>query len=145
MWRRTDGDVEVLLAHPGGPFFAKKDAGAWTIPKGIAEEGEDLLGAAHREFCEETGMEIAGECLPLGEVKGSGKKIVAFAYEGDFNPTSLKSNTFEIEWPPRSGKKQLFPEIDRAQWFPLSIAHERLTAHQTFFLTALEEKLKVRI
>ncbi len=123
LFRRAPAGVEVLLVHPGGPFWAKKDVGAWSIPKGLADEGEDLLAAAKREFLEETGMPVEGEFLDLGAHKQpSGKTIVAWACEGDFDPASLKSNTFSVEWPPRSGRMAEFPEVDRAAWFSIDEA-----------------------
>src|ERR1700761_59447 len=115
LFRRRPSGLELMLVHPGGPFWAKKDAGAWSIPKGLADEGEDLLAAAKREFLEETGMPVEGEFLDLGTHKQpGGKTIVAWAHEGDFDPAHLKSNTFTLEWPPRSGRTAKFPEVDRA-------------------------------
>ena len=123
LFRRRPGGVEVLLVHPGGPFWAKKDEGAWSIPKGEAEPGEDLLAVARREFREETGAALEGAVLDLGGVKQKGgKTVVAWAAEGDFDPASLTSNTFAMEWPPRSGKRAEFPEVDRAAWFDLATA-----------------------
>ena len=114
LYRRTGKALEVLLVHPGGPFWAKKDDGAWTIPKGLYESGEEPEAAARREFAEETGYAPAGEMLALGSFRQpSGKRVMAFALEDDFEPDELVSNTFEMEWPPRSGKRQSFPEIDR--------------------------------
>ena len=138
--RRADG-VEVMLVHPGGPFWAKKDKDAWSIPKGLAGEGEDWLAAAKREFFEETGAEIGGLCIGLGAFKGSGKTIVAFACEGDFDTASLKSNMFTMEWPPRSGKMAEFPEEDRAAWFSLAEAMEKATKAQKPIIAALAERL----
>src|SRR5271155_1459116 len=125
-FRCTNG-VEVLPAHPGGPFWARKDDGVWTIPKGLVEPGEDLLAAARREFAEETGLtatsRIAGEMIPLAPVnQKSGKAVHAFAFEADFDLTQFVSNAFEIEWPPKSGRRQNFPEIDRVAYFTLPIA-----------------------
>lgn len=118
MHRGAGEDTEVFLVHPGGPFWAKKDAGAWSIPKGIPNAGEDLLAAARREFHEETGFSPEGEFRPLGAFKQPGGKIVhAWAVEGDCDPGLLESNLFEMEWPPKSGKRARFPEIDRAVWF----------------------------
>ena len=123
LFRRRPAGLEVMLVHPGGPFWARKDAGAWSIPKGLTNEGEDWLAAAKREFLEETGMAIEGQCLDLGAHKQpGGKTIVAFAQEGDFDPASLKSNAFSIEWPPRSGRMAEFPEVDRAAWYSLAEA-----------------------
>ena len=118
LFRRRRGTIEVLLAHPGGPFWAKKDEGAWSIPKGIPDNGEDLLAAARREFHEETGFTADGDFSPLGAHKQPGGKIVhAWAFEGDCDPAKLVSNEFEVEWPPRSGRRARFPEVDRAAWF----------------------------
>jgi predicted NUDIX family NTP pyrophosphohydrolase len=131
LFRRRPPGVEVLLVHPGGPFWAKKDAGSWSIPKGLADEGEDVLAAAKREFLEETGMPVDGEFLDLGAHKqASGKTIVAWALEGDFDTGSLKSNTFATEWPPRSGKMAQFPEVDRAAWYWIDEALEKINKGQ---------------
>lgn len=120
---------EVLLVHPGGPFWKNKDAGAWMIPKGEVESGEDLLAAAIREFNEETGLTPVEPYLALGEVKHkSGKILHAWAFQGDCDPTQIHSNTFEVEWPPKSGWKQEFPEIDRAEFFDLSTARRKILA-----------------
>ncbi|HVV61259.1 MAG TPA: NUDIX domain-containing protein [Pseudolabrys sp.] len=127
MWKREGGALRVLLVHPGGPFWAKKDAGAWSIPKGEYAEGEQPLAAAKREFAEELGVMPQGECVPLGEIRQKGGKLVTcFALEGDFDVAALVSNTFEIEWPPRSGRKSAFPEVDRAQWFTLEEARVKV-------------------
>jgi predicted NUDIX family NTP pyrophosphohydrolase len=135
--RRTDG-LELLLVHPGGPFWAKKDLGAWSIPKGEYAQGEDPLLAARRELEEETGMRGEGDVLPLGELIQPGRKIVtAFALEGDFDPAALRSNAFELEWPPRSGRRQSFPEIDRAQWFPPAEARRKILKGQEEFIDRL--------
>ena len=140
MFRRREGSLEVFLVHPGGPFWAKKDSGAWSIPKGEYTEGEDPRAAALREFEEETGWAPRGEFLPLGQIRQAGGKIVtAWAFEGDCDPASIRSNTFSIEWPPRSGKAQEFPEIDRAAWFPLEIAREKILKGQTAFLDRLSQ------
>lgn len=125
--------------HPGGPFWAKKDIGVWTIPKGEYDDGEEPLAAARREFEEETGSAAEGQFLALGEVKQSGGKVVtAWALERDLDPGAIRSNTFSMEWPPRSGKMREFPEIDRAAWFSLTEAREKLIAAQTAFLDRLE-------
>src|ERR1700685_2168603 len=117
---RRRNQVEVLLAHPGGPFWAKKDDGAWTIPKGLAAPGEDLLATARREFSEETNLTADGEMIALAPVnRKSGKAVHAFAFEADFDLTRFASDSFEIEWPPKSGRRQNFPEIDRVASFPL--------------------------
>src|SRR6185436_9334966 len=136
MYRRTEGGLEVLLAHPGGPFFTRKDAGGWTIPKGEPNPGEALEAAAAREFTEETGLPMTGPLVPLGEVRQKGGKTVhAWAFEGDLPPGFIPtSNTFELEWPPRSGKKQSFPEIDKAEMFPLDVAREKINPAQAVFL-----------
>ncbi len=143
LFRQRPARVQVLLVHPGGPFWARKDAGAWSIPKGLADEGEDRLAAAKREFLEETGMAIDGEFLDLGAHKqpGGGKTIVAWAHEGDFDPASLKSNAFSIEWPPRSGRTAEFPEVDKAAWYDLDDALEKVTKGQRSIVVALAEKL----
>ena len=128
----------MLLVHPGGPFWAKKDLGAWSIPKGEYEEGEDPLTAAKREFCEELGAEPSGEFWELGAlVQPSKKEIVAWAVEADFPVAALKSNTFELEWPPRSGKKMQFPEVDRAEWFALADARRKILPGQVGFIDRL--------
>ena len=149
LFRRRPVGVEVMLVHPGGPFWARKDAGAWSIPKGLTNEGEDWLAAAKREFLEETGMAIEGavegQCLDLGAHKQpGGKTIVAFAQEGDFDPASLKSNAFSIEWPPRSGRMAEFPEVDRAAWYSLAAAMEKISKGQKPIIAALAEKLDVK-
>lgn len=139
MFRRRSGRVEVLLVHPGGPFWKKKDAGAWTLPKGEVEPAEDALETARREFTEETGIHPQGEFLPLGEAVQKGGKVVrAWAFEGDCDPAALRSNTFALEWPPRSGKKQEFPEIDRAAFFTLDEARKKINPAQVALVDALE-------
>lgn len=140
MFRRShDGQVEVLLAHPGGPFWAKKDLGAWTIPKGEHDDSEPALEAAKREFVEETGFPIAEPFVPLGSLRQpSGKIVAAWAFESDCDPAALVSNAFEMEWPARSGRKASFVEIDRAGWFTLSEARDKLIKGQVGFLDALE-------
>ncbi|MBV8836848.1 MAG: NUDIX domain-containing protein [Alphaproteobacteria bacterium] len=135
---RRDKELEVLLAHPGGPFWAKKDAGAWTIPKGLVDPGEDQLAAAVREFTEETGFTPSGPFTPLRAVKQkSGKIVHGFACAGDFDPDALVSNTFEVEWPPRSGRRKSFPEIDRLAWLALAAAREKILPYQLPFLEEL--------
>lgn len=137
--RQPNGHIEVLLAHPGGPFWATKDLGAWTVPKGEYDESEDALQAAKREFVEETGFAIAEPFIPLGSLKQpSGKIITVWAFESDCDPTALVSNTFEIEWPPKSGMRASFAEIDKAGWFSLAQAREMLLKGQRGFLVALE-------
>lgn len=141
MYRRRDG-LEVLLAHPGGPFFARRDEGAWTIPKGLVEAGEGALAAAVREFREEIGLDPGtGPFHPLGEVvQRGGKRVAAWAFEGDCpEPFTLTSNTFELEWPPRSGRRQRYPEIDRAAFFGADEARRRLIAAQGPFIDRLLE------
>lgn len=144
MYRRSsEGALQVLLAHPGGPFFAKKDAGAWSLPKGLTEPGEDLLVAARREFHEETGFEVCEPLIELGSIKQKGgKQVHAWAFEGDCDPSQLQSNSFELEWPPRSGKKREFPEIDRAEFFGVEVAREKLLAAQVPFIDRLLEAVE---
>ena len=142
LYRRRPAGVEVMLAHPGGPFWAKKDLGAWSIPKGLVNEGEDWLAAAKREFQEETGMAIAGDFVELGAFKQpGGKTVVGFACEGDFDPASLTSNTFSIEWPPHSGRTAEFPEVDKAAWYSIDEAMEKATPGQRPIIAALAEML----
>ncbi len=142
MYRRRGGRIEVFLVHPGGPLWAKKDEGAWSVPKGLYEEGEYPVEAARREFTEETGFPVAGELLPLGTVRmKSGKTVAAWAFEGDADPAALRSNTFKMEWPPRSGKLKEFPEVDRGAWFPLDVAREKIVQAQRPLLDRLEEAL----
>jgi predicted NUDIX family NTP pyrophosphohydrolase len=131
---------EVLLVHPGGPIWAKKDLGAWSIPKGELDEGEDPRACARREFAEETGTTLPDGALDdLGEVRlKSGKRVLAFAAEGDLDPDAIESNTFELEWPPRSGRRRAFPEVDRAAWFGLEEARVRLNPAQAAFVDRLE-------
>jgi len=138
MYRRRAVGIEVFLVHPGGPFWAKKDLGVWSIPKGEYSEDEPPLAAAKREFEEETGFAAAGDFIELGELKQSGGKIVtAWAVEGDCDPTRLRSNTLMMEWPPRSGRKVEFPEVDRASWFSIDDARERMLIGQRSFLERL--------
>jgi predicted NUDIX family NTP pyrophosphohydrolase len=139
LYRRGPAGVEVMLVHPGGPFWAKKDAGSWSIPKGLADEGEDPLAAAKREFLEETGMAVDGEFLDLGAHKQpGGKTIAAWACEADFDTAALKSNTFAMEWPPRSGRMAEFPEVDRAAWYSIDEALEKINKGQRPIIAALE-------
>jgi predicted NUDIX family NTP pyrophosphohydrolase len=144
LYRLAGDEPEVLLVHPGGPFWANKDAGAWSIPKGEHDDAEDPQAAALREFREETGTELApSELTPLGSVRQkSGKQVSAWAVEGDLDPETVRSNTFEMNWPPRSGTKQSFPEVDRAEWFDLDTAREKLNPAQTAFLDRLVELLR---
>jgi len=139
MFRRKGDAPQVLLAHPGGPLWAKKDLGAWTIPKGEGAPDEDLLATARREFEEETGFRPQAPFHPLGSVKQkSGKVVHAWAFEGDVDPAALHSNTFSMEWPPRSGQRQDFPEVDRAEFFDLDEARRRVNPAQVPLLDALE-------
>ncbi len=139
LWRRVDGALEVLLVHPGGPFWAKKDLGAWSIPKGEVEPGEDPRTRALTELEEETGTLLAGDGLrELGAVRQKGGKVVvAFAREGDLDAAAIVSSTFELEWPPRSGRRQAFPEVDRAAWFHLEEARRRINPAQAALLDRL--------
>jgi predicted NUDIX family NTP pyrophosphohydrolase len=139
LWRRRADRVEVLLAHMGGPFWIKKDLGHWTIPKGEVEPGEDLVDVARREFQEETGHAVGDVALvDLGQIRQkSGKTVFAWAANGDLDPSTAVSNTYDMEWPPRSGRVQSFPEIDRVEWFDLDEARRRLKAAQVPFLDRL--------
>jgi predicted NUDIX family NTP pyrophosphohydrolase len=138
LFRHRQGGLEVLLAHPGGPFSRRKDEGAWSIPKGEYADDEQPLAAAQREFAEETGAAVTGNFLPLGEVRqASGKIVTAWALEGDFDPSALRSNTFSMEWPPGSGKQNEFPEVDRAAWFSIEAAGRRILKAQHQFLDRL--------
>ncbi len=142
MYRRRMGRLEVLLAHPGGPFFARKDAGVWSLPKGLLDPGEEPLAAARREFIEETSFAPPDDgFLPLGEVEQTRKRVVGWAFEGDCDPAQLASNEFELEWPPGSGQRRRFPEIDRVQWFDLETAREKMNRAQVAFLDRLRERL----
>jgi predicted NUDIX family NTP pyrophosphohydrolase len=143
LYRRSRGGLEVLLAHPGGPFFARKDAGHWTIPKGEVEPGEEPLAVARREFEEETGHAVpAGAPVDLGAIRQKGGKLVhAWAVEGDLDPAVAVSNTFELQWPPRSGRVQTFPEVDRVEWFAIEEARTRIRAAQVPLLDRLETRL----
>jgi predicted NUDIX family NTP pyrophosphohydrolase len=142
LYRGRGRGLELLLVHPGGPFWAKKDAGAWSIPKGEYAEGEDALAAARRELAEEIGAEPRGALLPLGDiVQKGGKRVSAWALEGDFDPARLKSNHFELEWPPRSGRRQSFPEVDRAQWFAPDAARQKILPAQADFIGRLLKAL----
>jgi predicted NUDIX family NTP pyrophosphohydrolase len=137
---RRKPELEVLLGHPGGPFWANKDERAWTIPKGIVE-GDDLLACARREFLEETGLSVSGGCLSLSPVRQkSGKLVHAFALEADPDLAGFKSNEFEMEWPPKSGRRQHFPEIDRLEWFGIEAARKKIHAYQLPLLDELAER-----
>ncbi len=143
MYRRSGARLDVLLVHPGGPFWTKKDEGAWSIPKGEFAADESPASAARREFLEETGIDPGAHLVPLAVVAQSrGKVVHAFAVEGDVDPATMQSNTFELEWPPRSGRMQSFPEIDRAQWFALDEARVKIVAGQRPILDALAAKPK---
>jgi predicted NUDIX family NTP pyrophosphohydrolase len=147
MYRRGAGGIELLLVHPGGPFWANKDEGAWSIPKGEYAEGEDPLDAAKREFAEELGSAAPRRpFLDLGAIKQPSRKVItAFAVEGDFDSAALRSNRFELEWPPKSGRKQDFPEVDRAGWFAPSAAREKIQPGQAPFIDRLLEGLGVEV
>jgi predicted NUDIX family NTP pyrophosphohydrolase len=139
LFRRSGGGPELLLVHPGGPYWARRDAGAWSIPKGEHDADEDPVACALRELAEETGTTLApGELVALGEVRQKGGKVVAaWAAEGDLDPAAIRSNTFELEWPPRSGRRQEFPEVDRAEWFSPALAREKLIPAQAAFVDRL--------
>lgn len=143
LYRFVARELQVLLVHPGGPFWARKDLGAWSIPKGEVGEGEDLLAAARREFAEETGFPCEGAALSLGHARQAGGKVVhAWALRGDADVAQLHSNTFELEWPRGSGRRASFPEVDRAAWFDLSEARRRILAAQAPLLDALEAAVR---
>lgn len=140
---RRSHDIEVLLAHPGGPFWSKKDAGVWTIPKGLAAPGENLLATAQREFTEETSFSASGPFIALAPVKQKGGKVVhAWAFEADFDLAGFASNTFDIEWPPKSGRRRSFPEIDRVAYLAQPIAATKILSYQLPLLRELEQHLK---
>jgi len=143
MYRRQGPALELLLVHPGGPFWQNKDRGAWSLPKGEYGAGEDPLAAARREFAEELGSALPRRALlDLGAIKQPGGKVIsAFAIEGDFDPAALKSNLFALEWPPKSGRTEMFPEVDRAQWFSPDDAREKILPGQSGFITRLLESL----
>ncbi len=143
MYRESAGLTEVFLVHPGGPLWSKKDDGAWSIPKGEFSEGEDPLEAARREFAEETGFPVVGECSALDPIKQSNRKIVhAWAVQGDVDAGCVRSNTFSMEWPPRSGKISEYPEVDRAGWFRIESAKRKILSGQAPLLDQLEQRLK---
>lgn len=142
LYRRTTGSLEIFLAHPGGPFWARRDDGAWTIPKGMVDDGEDLLDAARREFREETGIEAAGPFAPLGSIKQkAGKTVHAWAWEGDADATAIVSNTTSTEWPRGSGKRITYPEVDRCAWFPVDVARVKINPAQAAFIDRLPSVL----
>ncbi|TMJ19306.1 MAG: NUDIX domain-containing protein [Alphaproteobacteria bacterium] len=141
MWRRGARGLEVLLGHFGGPLWAKRDAGAWAIPKGLIEEGEDAQSCARREFEEELGFVPEGTLVPLGRIRQKGGKWVeAFALEGDLDPAAIRSNAFTLEWPPKSGRFQSYPEIDRAAWFTIAEARTKILASQLPLIELLLER-----
>lgn len=143
--RKPEATLEVLLVHPGGPFWAKKDEGAWSIPKGECTDGQDPLATAKREFAEELGFRPEGELIPLTDIKQpSGKTVRVWAFEGDCDASQIRSNLFSMEWPPKSGKTQEFPEVDRAAWFPIEMARTKLLKGQTGFLDQLTSYLARR-
>jgi predicted NUDIX family NTP pyrophosphohydrolase len=143
LFRQRGGETEVLLIKPGGPYWRNKDAGAWMIPKGMVEPGEAPIEAALREFAEETGTTLSAVPFPLATVRQAGGKYVqAFAVEGDLDPASVRSNEFEVEWPPRSGRVERFPEVAEARWMTLAAARELMLPSQLPLLDALESKLK---
>lgn len=142
LYRVRDEALEVFLVHPGGPYWQRKDAGAWSIPKGELDDEADPLATAQREFHEETGSRASGEFLPLAPLKQPGGKIVhAWAVQGDIDPRSIASNTFSMEWPPRSGKQQEFPEADRGDWFTIDAAKEKISIGQRGFLDQLQDRI----
>lgn len=142
LYRRVGGKLEVLLTHPGGPFWQRRDAGAWTIPKGEPDGGESDEVCARREFREEVGADVVGPLMPLGEItQKGGKRVTAFAAAGDFDVNALVSNSFEMEWPPRSGTLQTFPEVDRAAWMSADTARAKLLPAQIELLDRLIERL----
>ncbi len=143
LYRWQGDELEVFLVHPGGPFWARKDAGAWSIPKGEIEPDEAPLAAARREFAEETGLAVDGDVIALAPIRQAGGKLVhAFAIEADLDPAMIVSNRFTMEWPPRSGERREFPEIDRAGWFGLGAAQEKLLPGQLPLLEDLRERLR---
>ena len=138
LYRRVPEGLQAFLVPPGGPFWQRKDLGAWSIPKGEVEPGEDELAAAIREFAEETGISVTGEFSPLGDLRqAGGKRVVAWAVRGDADPAAIRSSTFELEWPPRSGRRERFPEVDRAAWFDLATARLKILKSQQPFLDRL--------
>mgnify|MGYP005842409481 CR=1 FL=1 len=142
LFRQVSGRLEVLLVHPGGPLWARRDEGAWSIPKGEFEDDEDPLAAAKREFAEESGLTVDGDVIPLEPLRQPGGKVVyAWAMRHDFDPAALRSNTFSMEWPPRSGRYQAFPEVDRAAWFTIEAARRKILKGQAPLLDELEREL----
>lgn len=142
MFRRRDNELEVLLVHPGGPFWKNKDQGAWSVPKGEFTDSENPLDAAIREFEEETGVKLNGNFIELEQIKQKGGKLVlTWAIEDNLDPAAIRSNTFQMEWPPKSGKRIEVPEIDKASWFPLELAKEKINPAQQALLEDLKQKL----
>ena len=145
LYRRRPQGIEVLLVHPGGPFWTRRDLGAWSIPKGEIAADEDAEAAARREAAEELGLAVTGALLPLSPIRQrGGKQVSAWALEADWDPDTLVSNLFELEWPPRSGRRERFPEVDRASWFPIEEAKARLVSGQAEFLDELERILNAK-
>lgn len=143
LYRPRATGLEVFLVHPGGPFWAKKDAGAWSIPKGEVDGAEDPLATARREFTEETGVIVHGPFAPLGTVRqAGGKRVHAFVAAADFDAEKIVSNTFKMEWPPKSGRRSEFPEVDRAAWFPLAAAAEKINPAQAELLSRLADAVR---
>jgi len=146
LYRWRGATVEVFLVHPGGPYWTRKDDGAWSIPKGEYGEGEDALVAARREFAEETSSQVTGSFHPLASLpQPSGKVVSAWAVEGDLDPATVRSNSFSLEWPPRSGRRQEFPEVDRGAWFDIPAAYVKLQDGQRGFLDRLQALLKEKV
>lgn len=144
LYRLKKGSPEVFLVHPGGPFFVKKDEGVWSIPKGEYDEDEEPLAAAKREFFEETGIKAEGKFIELAPVRlKSGKVVIAFALDHDIDASQVKSNSFEIEWPPKSGKMKSFPEIDRGEWFNVDVAKQKINTSQVALIDKLLSSLKI--
>ncbi|HYE53300.1 MAG TPA: NUDIX domain-containing protein [Chitinophagaceae bacterium] len=144
LYRKKNKRVEFFLVHPGGPFWAKKDAGAWSIPKGEYEEGEDPLAAARREFEEETGQTISGKFIALTPQRlKSGKQVMAWAVEGDIDEKKIRSNTFEMEWPPKSGRRQSFPEVDKGGWFDVETAKQKINERQAALIEDFLENYRL--
>ncbi|MFO8010862.1 MAG: NUDIX domain-containing protein [Dehalococcoidia bacterium] len=144
MYRIRDAGLEVLLVHPGGPYWARKDEGAWSIPKGEYQAGEDPFEVAKREFQEETGIEPEGNFVELSQVRQpGGKKVTAWAFEGDCDPVAIRSNTFTMEWPPHTGKQVEFPEVDRADWFKTDVARRKIQKGQVNFIDQLCELIRL--
>ncbi len=143
LYKRKNSRIEVFLVHPGGPLFTKKDEGYWSVPKGEIDEGEDALAAAQREFMEETGCSVAGNFIALKPIRQKGGKLVlAWAVEGDCDADAITSNTFSLEWPPRSGRMQEFPEVDRAGWFTVDEARKKINGAQAALLSDLLSRIR---